>query len=100
MLSSILRNSCTSGSLVRASPGYVVRVQESLSKLFYSSQTPQAPDSQSSSSSESSADPFLAHLQQKTEKELFEILRKQQQQPNAQDDDEEAPVSVGTLILV
>ena len=100
MLLSVLRNSRASGSFVRASPWCVVRVQESLSKLLYSSQTPQAPDSQSRSSSEPSADPFLAHLQQKTEKELFEILRKQQQQPDTQDedDDKEVPVSVGTLV--
>ena len=62
-------------------------------KLFYSAQTPPAPDSKHESTSETTTDPFLAHLQQKTEKELFEILRKQQQQPSTQDDDEETSVS-------
>ncbi|CAL5225655.1 g8513 [Coccomyxa viridis] len=52
-------------------------------------QTPQAPESKQESGSEATADPFLAHLQQKTEKELFEILRKQQQQPSTQDDGDE-----------
>ena len=97
MLARVLKSSRTSTSLVRASPGCALRVQETVFKLFYSAQTPQAPDSKQESSSETTTDPFLAHLQQKTEKELFEILRKQQQQPSTQDDDEE--MSVGRNYL-
>ena len=93
MLSSLLNTSRLSASLARASPGFVVTVQDNGSKFFYSAQTPQAPDSKEESTTEASTHPFLAHLQQKTEKELFEILRKQQQQPTTEEDGEETPVS-------
>lgn len=92
MLASFLNSSRVPAGLVRASPGYAVRAQETVCKLFYSTQTQQAPDDRQESSTETSTDPFLAHLQQKTEKELFEILRKQQQQPITQDEDEETVV--------
>ena len=92
MLSIAFRNSRAPASIVRASPGCVLRVQESVSRLFHSAEAPQAPDSKQDSTSEATGDPFLAHLQQKAEKELFEILRKQQQQPGTQDDDEEISV--------
>ena len=92
MLSIVFRSSRASASIVRASPGCVLRVQESVSRLLHSAEAPQAPDSKQDSTSETTRDPFLAHLQQKTEKELFEILRKQQQQPSTQDDDEEISV--------
>ena len=97
MLARLLRSSRAPTSLVQGSPGCALRVQETVSKLFYSAQTPQAPESKQESSSEATADPFLAHLQQKTEKELFEILRKQQQQPSTQDDDDETSVSRRSL---
>ena len=92
MLPSVLRISRAPASIVRASSGCALGVQENLSKLFYSAQTPQAPDRKLESASETSTDPFLAHLQQKTEKELFEILRKQQQQPRVQDGDKDSSV--------
>ena len=93
MLARLLKSSTGPTSLVQALPGSALRVQETVSKLFYSAQTPQAPESKQESISETTTDPFLAHLQQKTEKELFEILRKQQQQPSTQDNDEETSVS-------
>ena len=93
MLSSVLRTGRASVSLFSAAPGCALRVQENAVKLFASAQTPQAPESRQESNSEASTDPFLTHLQQKTEKELFEILRKQQQQPSTHDDAEETSVS-------
>ena len=102
MLASLLNTNRVYAGLVRGSPGCAVRLQETVFKLFYSSQTQQAPESRQESSTDTSTDPFLAHLQQKTEKELFEILRKQQQQPSTQDDDEETSVSISnkpSLIL-
>ena len=93
MLSRSLAQSSTSFGLVRVAPGCVQRVQESVSKLFYSSQALQPPSDKQDSSSEASRDPFLAHLQQKTEKELCEILRKQQQQPTIESANGETKVS-------
>ena len=94
MLVSTLKHTCASLGRVRASTGCVLRVQESVSQLFYSTLSPEAPNSKQENNSESSTDPFLAHLQQKTERELFEILRKQQQQQAPeQDGDEETQVN-------
>lgn len=93
MLLSTLKQSCNSLGRVRTSAGCVLRVQESVSQLFYSTLSPQASNIMEENNSESSTDPFLAHLQQKTEKELFEILRKQQQQQvPEQNGDEETQV--------
>ena len=65
-----------------------------MSLRLFSAETPQAPHEKLETISEVAVDPFLSSLQQKTEKELFEILRKQQQQPAAQSsDDEESKVS-------
>ena len=98
---SSFKHTCGSLGRVRSSAGCILRVQESVSQLFYSTLSPQAPNDKKGNTSESTTDPFLAHLQQKTEKELLEILRKQQQQqaPEESGDEETQVVSQKEMIL-
>ena len=94
MLLALLRNNSASSSVLRVGPGCVADLGRAVSVRLFSAETPQASHEKLDTISEVAVDPFLASLQQKTEKELFEILRKQQQQPAAQSsDDEESKVS-------
>jgi hypothetical protein len=101
MLVSSFKHTCGSLGRVRSSAGCILRVQENVSQLFYSTLSPQAPNSKEENTSESTTDPFLAHLQQKTEKELLEILRKQQQQqaPEQNGDEETQVISKNEMIF-
>ena len=84
MLPALLRNNTASCSIYRVGPGCVATIGKAVSLRLFSEETPQAPHEKLETISEVAVDPFLASLQQRTEKELFEILRKQQQQPASQ----------------
>ena len=95
MLPALLRNNTASSSVLRVGPGCVANFGRAVSLRLFSAETPQASHEKLETISEVAVDPFLASLQQKTEKELFEILRKQQQQPAAQSsEDEESKVCI------
>ena len=91
MLPALLRNSTASSSILRVGPVCVASLGKAVSLRLYSAETPQAPHDKLDTISEVAVDPFLASLQQRTEKELFEILRKQQQQPASQSSDDVEP---------
>lgn len=94
MLPALLKKSTALSSALKVGPGCVTTVGKAVSLRLFSAETPQAPHGKLDTISEVAVDPFLASLQQKTENELFEILRKQQQQPESQsDDDGEVKVS-------
>ena len=95
MLPALLRNNTASSSVIRVGPGWVASLGKAVSLRLFSAETPQASHEKLETISVVAVDPFLASLQQKTEKDLFEILRKQQQQPASQSsDDEESKVSI------
>ena len=95
MLPALLRNNTASSSALRVGPGCVAYLGRAVSLRLFSAETPQAPHEKLETISEVAVDPFLASLQQKTERDLFEILRKQQQQPASQSsDDEESKVYI------
>ena len=94
MLPALLRKSTGLSGILEVGPRCVTTVGKAVSLRLFSAETPQAPQGKLDTISEVAVDPFLASLQQKTEKELFEILRKQQQQPASQSgDDQEVKVS-------
>ena len=94
MLSALLRKSTALSGTLQVGSGCVTTLGRAAFLRLFSAEAPQAPHGKLDTISEVAVDPFLASLQQKTEKELFEILRKQQQQPASQSgDDQEVKVS-------